>query len=323
MATQQRDGVEVVDGDQPLADGEMDLTTEVVGAIDDAASDENIESGYQTALGNRSTPTNDGDATGAAAAAGGGSASGDRQQQQPRTAVEPARLGKFTEKDIEDRFTSLEGLRKTAETLAGTLGNLQQRIQAKPRVLSIADLPKVVDNFGEDFAQAMVDDLNAVGFGGPAGGVSQEEINSLVSQQMAQQGEALEQRVEQKIEYKAVKRRHPDADDYFVRPGPDGKPQAGKNCEPFFKWIGSLPANEQEQIKSSWDRDVVSSFLDRFKKLGGGTDTTHQQQVRSLSERRASRLKAAEAPRTSGATSRPVTTDPVEEGYWAAKGGRK
>ncbi len=292
-----------------LQPGDTDITDQVLGgdgAVGDQA-DDNMLAGYESAHGSESgaeIPEPEAKAEGEAA---------DTPAPAASPAPAPVKIGRWTEDEIAERFGHIDSLKKAADTLSGHIGDLRNRLAgSKPRQFTIEDVPKVRSEFGDEFAQAFVEDLNKLGLGGPAV-IPQDAIQSLMRDQLAQ----AEQAIERKLEYKAVLRRHRDAPDYFIQQDAEGKPVIGKHAMEFRAWVSSLPQERQQEIATSWDRDVMATALTEFKE--------HQKKAAApaapQAATRQNRLLRAVAPQGSGGAQRPAEPDPFEAGYKAARGG--
>lgn len=305
---------EVREGTTPVEGDEVDLTSQVFGTTDDAGdSDDAMMAGYQQEATGEFQDAGGEEGAGTPGADGGAGTTENKSEKQP------VRIGRWTEDELAARFDTLDGLKKSTESVAGLVGHLKQRLEQSgaPRKIQASDLKNVTEQFGEEFTTALVNDLNALGGLGGSAGPDKASIEGIARELIGQQA----QEIEQRLEYKAVKRRHPDADDFFVRQDAEGKPVPGKKALQFRQWIGSLPPARQQVIASAWDRDTVDGFLTEFKQSAGGGTQDSGETRQTPAQQRANRLKRAVTPPSSGGAARPAAEDPFEAGYKAAKGG--
>jgi hypothetical protein len=228
---------------------------------------------------------------------------------------------------VKAHLAELETVKKTAASLAGSLGHLKQLVTqaGKGKEVTADALKNVAEEFGPEFAAALAKDLSTAGFGS-GGSVDTAAVEQMVSEQMTR----AHQEQERKLERKAVMRAHKDADDHFARPklDADGKPvfvkdAAGKDVpqwEPgakhaaFMQFVGALPADRQKELnENGWDSDVIIRALDDFK--------AHEKKAATKQATQNERINRAVAP-TSGSGRRveqPVE-DPVMQGWKNVRG---
>ncbi len=324
MATQLDEVVE--EGNDTMAGGDtgLDLTEHVFGSGaeggDDSHEDDAMMAGYEqvtTGEFKEVKATDDANDT----QAGGDAAPKPTSSPTPSPAPAPVKVGRWTEDEIEQHFGTLSAVKKTTDSLAGVVGSLKQRLEkaGTPRQFTKEDFPTIQGEYGDEFTNAFVADMNKAGLGGQVAGISQDEVNRLVGETVAAQS----QEIEQRIEYKAVKRRHPDADEYFTRRDAEGKPVVGAKAVKFLEWIATLPQPRQQEICASWDRDTVSGAIAEFKKAGAppAAAPAATPAPAPASQSRQERLKKAVTPPSSGSGIGAPVEDAFESGYKAAKRG--
>lgn len=245
------------------------------------------------------------------------------QAAAPEPAPEPERIGgKWTVADIEARFADLEGLKKGQSTVAGHIGDLRNRMAGqKPRTITKDDLKKVVEQFGEEYADALVEDLNTIGFGGGNSGPTPAEIDKLVNERAMEHAREQTDGLRREFNKREVLRTHKDADEHFVNVDRDGRPVVGKHNAAFLGWMATLQGPRQQEIATSWDPDVMTTALTEFKQSRAAPTASPATQPAPAAAARASRVARAVSPRGSGAAAPPVG-DPFLDGYQAAKSGR-
>jgi hypothetical protein len=310
-------GEEVIDDLQPLTGTALDSLGD--GGVDD---DSDMMAGYEGAGGGEgvdtvarepmkdanSVPEGDDDIPGVPTAAK------PKPTAAPTAAAAPEKIGDWTVAEVRERFAAMDAVVKGHATVAGTVGNLKQRLDGEARQLTAADFPGVVEEFGEQYATALANDFNKVrGLGVATQGPSKDELEALISTRASEQATLLEQ----KLEKKAVLRAHKDADDHFTTYAPDGSVKAGAKAEAFHAWVGALPQDRQSLIANSWDSDVMIQALADFK--------THEKAQSApaggAAASRQKRLERAATPQGSGAGA-PVAEDDLAAGYDSAKGRR-
>jgi hypothetical protein len=317
---------------EPLEGTALDTLGEG-GAEDD---DSDMMAGYAQAGGGSgvdtvaSKPQEDAQAAPAGASAAGASAAAPAAPAKPAAAPgsaaaapaatpAPARIGRWTEDEVAARFAELDSLKKGQSTVAGHIGELRQRIEksGQSKTLTAADLPGVVEEFGEQYATALAADLNKLGGFGSASGPSQTEIDTLVNAR----AEQYTQNLERKLEKKAVLRAHKDADDHFSTMNADGQTWThGPKAAAFKGWVGSLPQDRQALIANSWDSDVMIQALADFKEFEKKA-TAAAPVAAPVATARQSRVDRATTPRGSGGAA-PIVEDDLAAGYNSAKGKR-
>lgn len=275
-----------------------DLNGGQAAASDDAA-DDLLLAGWNSARGGDKPKfdvkdPNEGSDDGEGGQANGSAGAPAQQQAQP----DPLADLRAT---IDQRFATLE---KGVTSANGLAGHLKQQLGqlAKGKQLTAADLPRITEEFGTEYAEALVEDLNKAGLGGAS--VSEAALNELVTARTTE--------IERKFEQKLVLTRHPDALDYFAQ---DPK-NPGKHYAAFAGWISTLPQERQAEIGEAWDSDVVSRYLSDFK--------TAREAASKQQQRQQSRVARAVVP-TGGASGAIVdpAEDPLTMGWNRAKGVNK
>lgn len=228
----------------------------------------------------------------------------------------------MTASQVKAQLARLESVEKTAQSLAGRFGHLKQMVEGagKGKPITKEQLGKVSSEFGEEFAVALADDLNAAGFGGGAT-VDAAAIQAVVREQV----EAARELDRRGFEKKLVLRAHKDADDYFAVPDVDssgqpkldatGKPvwKQGKHHAEFRQFIGTLPDERQQELATNgWDSDVIGRALDDFKAHKGKVVKEQATQQR--------RTERAVTPTGSRGAVQPPVIDPVMQGWNNVRG---
>lgn len=213
----------------------------------------------------------------------------------------PVTLTRKEWREAQERMNRLDAVEKSTQTTAGHLGSLKSMIQqaGSGKPLTIEALPKVKELYGEEFAQSMVDDLNAAGFGK---GSALDDVR--VSEMVAARVEA----AENKMHLNAVKRAHKDATDYFA---------GGKHRAAFEGWLKTQPEERQQRNATSWDSAVIIEDLDDFK--------ASQEKAATRASQQKSRVSRAVVPTTGAAASNAapaVIGDPMEEGWKRVNGNK-
>lgn len=280
------------------------------------AEDDDLAAGYASVNGSDDTDTGN---TGAETTAS-------EETPAPEATPEPtpapvAKIGRWTEDEIAARFAELEGLKSGQAKVAGHIGDLRNRLQGQQaRKITKDDLKKVASEFGDEYADALVEDLNAIGFGGNVG-PTQAEIDRLINERAQEIAGAQVTSLEQKLSKREVLRAHKDADDHFVTVDREGKPVVGKHAEAFRGWVAKLPPERQQEIATSWDADVMTAALTEFKQSQKAPTATPAPTAAPVAAARANRVARAVAPRGNG-NATPPQGDAFEDSYWAARGGR-
>lgn len=203
--------------------------------------------------------------------------------------------------EVKARFGKLETLEKTLASANGHIGHLKQQIQnaGKGKTITAESLKKVTEEFGAEYAQALAEDLNAAGIGGGSS-VDEETLGRIVGERMQTERESMSQDMERRL----VRARHADAADYF---------KDGKHNAEFSAFIGTLPAERQQELADTWDSGAINAALDDFKAHKAKADTAQAKQ-----QRRVERATTPTAAR--GAPVAPPGVDPIEAGWNAVRG---
>lgn len=310
------------EGHQPNADT-LDTSTHDAGNGDQGGGGQDpvlseeeaaMEAGFATATGasesdgNATSTTSSTETDNGGAEGGDGThaartdASGDQQHGTQTGDDDPEIPGLGKASAIRQRLERLDGLEKAQATANGHIGHLKSLIQqaGKGKPITKDSLKKISEEFGEEYAAALAEDLTAAGVGGGAA-VDEEALARIVSEQTAKATEAGSQKLEARI----VRVAHKDAGDYFA---------GGKHNAEFLKFVATLPPEKQQELASTWDSDVIIPVLDQFKE---SRDKANQ---RAASQQR--RVDRAAAPSTTGGVDRP-SIDPMEVGFQRAGGGRR
>jgi hypothetical protein len=297
-----------LESDTELQSTSEDLSESVPVLADDGEDDGGFEAGYASTngeVGNTELPDDE-------------EAAPVEEEVKPEATPEPTpapvvKIGRWTEDELAERFAELESLKKGTSTIAGHIGNIQQRLSGQGRkTLTPDDLKKVREEYGDEFAVALAEDLNAAGLGG-ATGPTQAEIDQIVSARMEQRTNELERKFEKRL----VLRTHRDADEHFSSIGEDGSVVHGPKALEFRAWLATQPKDRQELVASSWDSDVMIAALSDFK--ASKTPPATPAPTPAPAAARTSRVARAVAPQGAGAAT-PPSEDPFEAGYKAAKG---
>lgn len=203
--------------------------------------------------------------------------------------------------EVRARFARLDALEKSASSTAGHLGHLKQLVQqaGKGKPITAESLKKVSEEFGAEYAQALAEDLNAAGIGGGAT-VDEETLGRIVNERVATEREAMSQDMHRTL----VRSRHPDAADYF---------KDGKHNADFVAFIGTLPAERQQELADTWDSGVINQALDEFK--------DHRKKVANDQTKQQRRLERSVTPTASrGSPVAQPSVDPIEAGWNNVRG---
>jgi len=153
---------------------------------EESAEDAAMFAGYKQATGEEVQPLTDKEPVAAA----------------PSLAPVPADKIVFaglTEAQLQAKLDKIESLEKGSSTLAGRLGHLQQMLESgKGKTITAEMLGKVSAEFGQEYAQALADDLNAAGIGGGQV-LDTKVIADLVNEEVSKRDEERER----KFEFKA------------------------------------------------------------------------------------------------------------------------
>lgn len=203
---------------------------------------------------------------------------------------------------IDARFQTLE---KSAASANGLAGYLKQQLASmgKGKTITKEHLPRVRQEFGDEYADAIAADLTAAGLGGAQ--ISDAQINTMVSDRVG----AVKETLEREMHFERVLEVHDDASDYFR----DAKGVAGPQYGAFVAWIGTLPQARQEEIGNTWKSRIVSKYLTEFKQA--------RDKAASAANRQKSRLNNSVVPTGGAAGGGSVPAeDPLVAGWNRAKG---
>ena len=179
-------------------------------------------------------------------------------------------------------ISQIDGLRQQADRLNGQVGSVQDTIKritaaAPGKKIDATTLKRVTQEFGPEYAQALADDLNeALGQGGAAG-ASEDQVTALVQNLMQSQ---LMPEI-QKIHKTAVRRVHPDAEQFF---------KGGPKHDQLLAYVKTLPEAEATVFVNTWDSEIITGHLDKLK---AGLKAAEQANQKTQSEQeRQRRLRA-------------------------------
>lgn len=204
--------------------------------------------------------------------------------------------------EVKAMFGKVGTLEKALASANGHIGNLKQQLTkagtGKP--ITAEMLPKIREEYGQEFAESFASDLNAAGIGGGGGAVDEATLEQMLGTRVEAQTTAFMQNFERR----QLKKAHKDAADYF---------NGGPHHADFLKFVGALPKDRQEVLAETWDSDVLGTAIQEFKdhKAKVETEKTKQQQ----------RTERAVAPtRGASSTVQPASVDPITAGWNNVKG---
>lgn len=205
---------------------------------------------------------------------------------------EPPKFAGYTEAEIKEMAETVKNLSSREAKVFGTLGSLKQQLdalRAQPASQPVAakltkeTFKRLAGEFPE-MAEALAEDLADLQVQGA--GADPTEIARIAGQLVDTRTQEIERTYERKL--LAVK--HPDWKETIATPE-------------FAEWMNTLPAEDQDALKSSWDSDIVGEKLSQFKDWKSKTV--------QVKETKTQRLANAITPRGS-ANVRPVTSDEDE-----------
>lgn len=268
------------------------------GDDDSDPADDLLLAGYQAVTGDGPKPKFDRSADKASDATDD---EGDGQQVngQPRgtEASDDDRivLPGFTAKQLAARLAQLDkidSLEKGSASLAGHVGHMKQLLAQKGQPITGDMLENIRTEFGEEYADALAKDLTKAGLGG----FDASKVSDVVDTRLAEN--------DKKLEFRLVRMQHRDAPDYFA---------GGKHNAEFVKWVGSLPADRQEVINSTWEAETIVDFLGEFKE--------HRKSAQVQAQRQQNRVNRAITPtRGASSASTQAAQDPLEAGWNNVRG---
>lgn len=215
-------------------------------------------------------------------------------EQQTETQPEPAAEPQAPS-EVEVLRSMVESLKGETEQRTrqifgkmGELNSLIQQHQTAKGGVTQEDIDEAFAEFREEFPE-MATMFNAglqkvlSKVGGPQG--QPADFDKLVEERVASRTLSIEQNLEKRL----LTRDHPDWQTVVV----DSE---------FGVWKSTLPAEEQSELNSSWNADVIGGYLTRFKshraeRLAAETKARENKQQR-LAEAVAPRGQGAPAPQT-------------------------
>jgi hypothetical protein len=185
------------------------------------------------------------------------------------------------------------------QRLFGKLGEYNRSLQEVRQIASQAQqyVPQNVqvtadnfgrmrEEFGDDFAAALAQDLSQIQMQSVQHGFNQAQIDEYISERL--NGER------QTFETKLVSMTHPDW-------------QQVVGTKEFMEWKGKQPDEIRQMLDTSWDSEFLTTAIGAFK---------HQQaKQQSVSQKRTSRLANAVTPTSGGSISSDDFEDDFEAGF--------
>jgi hypothetical protein len=289
-------------------------------AVDDAEVEEAMLAGFSRVNGQKDRATKPGDDEDAARGAGeekpaaaqadtaqpgeGGQPTPGASQPnaQPTEGDDPEVPGLgMKASEVKAQFAQIAAMNKARASANGHIGNLKQQLASagKAKTITKEMLPKVREEFGDEYAEALAADLTAAG-AGVGGGVDDARLEEIVGERLAAQRDELSQQFERRL----VAQRHPDSAHYFA---------GGKHNAEFVAFIKTLPAERQQELNGTWDSVVINAALDEFKDARKKAASQQGQQQR--------RIERGVMPTASrGGASAPPVVDPIEAGWNNVRG---
>lgn len=207
----------------------------------------------------------------------------------------------------------IDGLRQQADRLAGQVGSVQDTVKRVMATgggkLDAAKLKRVTQEFGPEYAQALAEDLNEAFGQGGSSGMTEDQVAAVVQGHMQQQ---LMPEI-QKIHKSAVRRAHPDAEQFF---------KGGPKHDVLLAYVKELPEDKAAEFVNTWDSEIITGHLDAIKerltkaeaeKAKAATDGQRQRRLRDRS--------TVPTGGTAGATEMALSEEDQMEAGWAAAGG--
>lgn len=164
------------------------------------------------------------------------------------------RIAGFTEEELRDRLSRIDeltALRDSTRKAHGSIGELKSVVQqlrgaqqdraTPPPAASSPSFEKLREIFPE-IVDPLIEDLK--GFNIAAGGVSGADEIAALRREIAE--------TNQRNQTQLLAIRHSDW-------------REARASQEFSDWSGTLNTSEYEELNTSWNADVVSGYLDRFK----------------------------------------------------------
>lgn len=231
---------------------------------------------------------------------------------EPETAEEPAeeptpeqvRIAGMTEDELKtllSKVSSIDDLSSQVRKAFGKYGELNQAIQSLQQrqgggmKLTAGQLTRLSGEYPE-LAELLASDLNEA-LASSGGSAPQVDFSAEIGKAIAP--------VKQDFEKRLVKRDHPDCDQIFM-------------SNDFHLWMDSaLSPEDKQQLKSSWDADLISAKLTDFKAWKKAADEQTEAQKEGQKEQKQKRLESAVAPTGSKQTGPNIQSedDAFAEGF--------
>lgn len=212
--------------------------------------------------------------------------------REPTEEAEPPKMfAGYTEDELKqllEKVKEVDKLKEREAKVFGTLGSLKQGMDAMrnqpqrplpaaPMRLDASKFKRLNQEFPE-IASLLTEDLGEVLQVG--GGVDPAVVERMVSSKL--------ESTSKNYETKLLSVMHPDWREVA-------------QSEAFKQWTGTLPPDELQVVKDSWDAIAVGKSLSAFKSWQAKTNQTRQH--------RQSRLESGITPTKGGAQTTPVSTE--------------
>lgn len=218
-------------------------------------------------------------------------------QQEEAADQSPALFAGLTEQELvaqlakANRVDELQvNFAEETRRLHSKFGELNRTLQglSKGRTVTKESFKRISDEVSPEFAEALAEDLSSI----PGGGAfDSTELEARINEAIAEKERVLTRGFEEKI----LTLKHPDW-------------KQKKETPEYNLWFGTLPAEEQQQIKTSVDGLFAASALDKF-------DAWREERKPPENIKSKERLTRAITPRGAPSTGKPSTlTD--EQGLW-------
>lgn len=198
-------------------------------------------------------------------------------EKTPEPEAPAPKLAKITEDQFQDllkKAESFDSLKAQQDKVFGKLGGIERvlaQLQAEtPEGEAIEVTTEDFEDLAREFpeiAESTLKGLTKVlgklkGTGGKSTAINQEQIAQLVQERVAPVLESVEERVTSAVETKLLSRAHPDWREVVgVK-----NPETGEIPDTEFRqWLNKQPEEYQSQIGSTWDADLISGAIDKFK----------------------------------------------------------
>lgn len=217
---------------------------------------------------------------------------------EPEPVPEPKLFAGYTEEQIKEMAATVEALKQREQKLFGSMGAMKQSIDAlrnqpqqTPVVRFSPDKFKRLSAEYPELANLLSQDLGEMSTSGDP-----QQIEQLVEQRI----QTSLDKANQAYEAKLLTLQHRDWKQVVA-------------AEDFVGWKESLPAEEKEQLDTSWDATFIGEKISQFKEWKSKTVQTKQTNQK--------RLEAAIAPKSSSSI-RPAPTenDAFMAGFQSVRG---